>query len=190
MSEQGTDLEIVKRVQQGDKDAYQLLVIKYQRKITYLVSKYVKHSGDVADVSQEVFIRAYRGLANFRGESAFYTWLYRIGINTSKNYLIERSRKHADATVDVDDAECYEGNEALKSNASPERNILRDELKATLVKALESLPEELKVAISLREFDGMSYEEIASIMDCPIGTVRSRIFRAREALDTAIAPLL
>ena len=190
MSEQATDLEIVRRVQQGDKDAYQLLVLKYQQRISFLVSKYVKHSGDIADVTQEVFIRGYRGLANFRGESAFYTWLYRIGINTSKNYLIERSRKHGDSTVDVDDAEFYEGSEALTSNASPERNLMRDQLKQVLFAALEALPEDLKVAITLREFDGMSYDEIAKIMDCPIGTVRSRIFRAREALDAAIEPLM
>ncbi len=190
MSEQTTDLDIVRKVQQGDKNAYQLLVVKYQQRITYLVSKYVKHSGDVADVTQDVFIRAYRGLHNFRGDSSFYTWLYRIGVNTSKNYLLERKRKHGDAAVDVDDAEYYEGSEALKTNASPERNLLRDELKAVLFKALEALPDDLRVAISLRELDGMSYEDIANIMECPIGTVRSRIFRAREALDTAIAPLL
>lgn len=190
MSEQEKDLEIVQKVQKGDKNAYQLLVVKYQKRISYLVSKYVKNSGDVADVTQEIFIRAYRGLHNFRGDSAFYTWLYRIGINTSKNYLMERTRKQADSAVDVDDAEFYEGNEGLKNNATPERNLMRDQLEKVLFEALESLPEDLRIAISLRELDGMSYEDISSIMECPIGTVRSRIFRAREALDKAIAPLM
>ena len=190
MSGQLSDQQLVERVQQGDKNAFNLLVLKYQSKVISLISRYVRNQADVADVAQEAFIKAYRALPNFRGESAFYTWLYRIAVNTAKNYLVSQGRRTPANDVDAEDAEYYEGSDALKEFASPERLMLSDEIKKVIFDTLETLPEELRMAISLRELDGMSYEDIAIVMDCPVGTVRSRIFRAREAIDKKLQPLL
>ncbi|GIU27898.1 MULTISPECIES: RNA polymerase sigma factor RpoE [Shewanella] len=190
MSGQLSDQQLVERVQQGDKNAFNLLVLKYQSKVISLISRYVRNQADVADVAQEAFIKAYRALPNFRGESAFYTWLYRIAVNTAKNYLVSQGRRAPANDVDAEDAEYYEGSDALKEFASPERLLLSEEIKKVIFDTLETLPEELRMAISLRELDGMSYEDIAIVMDCPVGTVRSRIFRAREAIDKKLQPLL
>ena len=190
MSGQISDQQLVERVQRGDKNAFNLLVLKYQSKVISLISRYVRNQADVADVAQEAFIKAYRALPNFRGESAFYTWLYRIAVNTAKNYLVSQGRRAPANDVDAEDAEYYEGSDALKEFASPERLMLSDEIKKVVFETLETLPEELRMAISLRELDGMSYEDISIIMDCPVGTVRSRIFRAREAIDKKLQPLL
>lgn len=190
MSEQLTDQQLVEKVQQGDKKAFNLLVLKYQNRVSNLVARYVKNSGDVADVTQEAFIKAYRALPNFRGESAFYTWLYRIAVNSAKNYLVSQSRKPPASDVDAQEAEFYDGGEILHENASPEKTLLTKEIEAQVYRAIDKLPDELRMAITLREMEGMSYEEIASIMECPVGTVRSRIFRAREAIDAVIAPLI
>ncbi|WP_438864230.1 RNA polymerase sigma factor RpoE [Neptunicella sp.] len=190
MSEQLTDQQIVERVQRGDKNAFNLLVIKYQHKVTHLVSRYVRNSGDVADVAQESFIKAYRALANFRGESAFYTWLYRIAVNTAKNYLVAQGRKPPSSDVDADEADYYDGSDALKEHASPERKLMSDQMETMVFDTLDKLPEDLRMAITLRELEGLSYEDIANVMDCPVGTVRSRIFRAREAIDKVVQPLL
>lgn len=190
MSEKLTDQQLVERVQQGDNRAFDLLVKKYQHKVMSLISRYVKQPGDVADVAQEAFIKAYRALPKFRGDSAFYTWLYRIAVNTAKNYLVSQGRKPPASDVDAEDAEYYEGAAALKDTATPERQLLTDEIQAVVLRAIEELPEDLRRAITLREIDGLGYEEIAIEMDCPIGTVRSRIFRAREAIDNQLRPLL
>lgn len=190
MGEQDIDLALVQRVQRGEKEAFNLLVRRYQTKLSSLVSRYVSTHSDVSDVVQEAFIKAYRALPNFRGESAFYTWIYRIAVNCAKNHLTAQGRKPPSTDVDAEDAEYYEGNSALKEDASPESLLLSEEIKDVIFQTIENLPEELRVAITLREIDGMSYDEIASIMDCPVGTVRSRIFRAREAIDTNIQPLL
>lgn len=184
------DKELVLRVQQGDKSAYDLLVIKYQHKIIQLVNRYVKDPSEAQDVAQETFIKAYRALGNFRGDSAFYTWLYRIAINTAKNYLVARARRGFDSQVDVQDAEQIENAPQLQGMETPERLLLNDEIVEVIKTAIEKLPEEMRIAIMLREFEGMSYEEIALAMDCPVGTVRSRIFRAREAIDNKLTPLL
>jgi RNA polymerase sigma-70 factor (ECF subfamily) len=189
MSEQKTDQELVKQVQKGNKNAFNLLVIRHQNKVMNIVARYVKNSGDVADVTQEAFIKAYRALPNFRGESAFYTWLYRIAVNSAKNYLTSQSRKPPASDVDAQEADFYDGSEALQENASPERKLLSDELQAKLFATIENLPDDLRAAITLREIEGLSYEEIAAVMECPVGTVRSRIFRAREAIDKVIVPL-
>jgi RNA polymerase sigma-70 factor (ECF subfamily) len=190
MSEQLTDQQLVEMVQRGDKNAFNLLVTKYQHKVVHLVSRYVKNSGDVADVAQEAFIKAYKALPNFRGESAFYTWLYRIAVNSAKNYLVSQGRKPPANDVDAEEADFYDGSDALRENTTPERVMLSDEIKKILFATVEKLPEDLKMAITLREIEGMSYEDIANVMDCPVGTVRSRIFRAREAIDKEIQPLL
>ncbi len=190
MSGQISDQQLVERVQQGDKNAFNLLVQKYQNKVINLIARYVRNQADVADVAQEAFIKAYRALPNFRGESAFYTWLYRIAVNTAKNHLVAQGRRAPANDVDAEEAEYYDGSDALKEFASPERLMLSDEIRKVIFDTLETLPEELKMAISLRELDGMSYEEIANVMDCPVGTVRSRIFRAREAIDKQLQPLL
>ncbi|MEZ9196512.1 RNA polymerase sigma factor RpoE [Shewanella sp. 10N.286.54.B9] len=190
MSGQISDQQLVERVQRGDKNAFNLLVQKYQNKVVNLISRYVRNQADVADVSQEAFIKAYRALPNFRGESAFYTWLYRIAVNTAKNHLVAQGRRAPANDVDAEEAEYYDGSDALKEFASPERLVLSDEIQKVVFDTLDTLPEELKMAISLRELDGMSYEEIANVMDCPVGTVRSRIFRAREAIDKKLKPLL
>lgn len=185
-----SDQQLVKRVQGGDKRAFDLLVIKYQHKILGLVSRYVRDASEVQDVTQEAFIKAYRALPRFRGDSAFYTWIYRIAINTAKNHLMAKSRRPPGSDVDVEDAEYYESATALKDIESPENQLFGEELKNVVNKAIGQLPEDLRTAVTLREFDGLSYEEIADIMDCPVGTVRSRIFRAREAIDKQLQPLL
>lgn len=190
MSEQELDWQIVQRVQQGDKAAFNLLVKKYQHRLVNLVSRYVSNHGDVADVVQEAFIKAYRALPGFRGESAFYTWLYRIAVNSSKNYLVATGRKPPSSDVDAEEAESYEGSDALKVGDSPEKLLLTEEIRQVVFSTIEQLPDELRTAITLRELDGLSYEEIAEIMGCPIGTVRSRIFRAREAIDQKLKPLM
>ncbi|WP_111640389.1 RNA polymerase sigma factor RpoE [Marinimicrobium alkaliphilum] len=185
-----TDQQLVERVQKGDKRAFDLLVLKYQHKIFAIISRYIRDHAEVHDVAQEAFIKAYRALANFRGDSAFYTWLYRIAINTAKNHLVARNRRPPASDVEVQDAEFYTGSEALKDIDTPENSLMRDELQATVDKAIRDLPEDLRTAVTLREMEGLSYEDIAAIMDCPVGTVRSRIFRAREAIDRKIRPLL
>jgi len=184
------DEDLVLRVQQGDKSAFDFLVIKYQHKIIQLVNRYVKDPSEAQDVAQEAFIKAYRALGNFRGDSAFYTWLYRIAINTAKNYLVSRSRRSSDYQVDIQDAEAIENAPQLQGMDTPERLLLNQEIIDTIKLAIEKLPEEMRTAIMLREFDGMSYEEIAEAMDCPVGTVRSRLFRAREMIDNKLNPLL
>ena len=184
------DKKLVLRVQQGDKSAYDLLVIKYQHRIIQLVNRYVKDPSEAQDVAQEAFIKAYRALGNFRGDSAFYTWLYRIAINTAKNYLVSRNRRYSDYQIDIQDAEQVENAPQLKVMETPEYLLLNDEIVKVIKAAIEKLPEEMKVAIMLREFEGMSYEDIAQTMECPVGTVRSRIFRAREAIDEKLSPLL
>ena len=184
------DQELVIRVQQGDKSAYDLLVIKYQHRIIQLVNRYVKDPSEAEDVAQDSFIKAYRALPNFRGDSAFYTWLYRIAINTAKNYLLSRNRRHSDYQVDVDEAEQIHNAPQLQGLESPEHLLMTDEIVNVVRGAIEMLPEEMKVAIMLREFEGLSYDEIAQAMECPVGTVRSRIFRAREMIDKKLAPLI
>ncbi|NVK21077.1 MAG: RNA polymerase sigma factor RpoE [Kangiellaceae bacterium] len=184
------DSELVKRVQEGDKKAFDMLVLKYQHKIMNLISRFVKDQHEVMDISQEAFIKAYRALPSFRGDSAFYTWLYRIAINTAKNYLVSQGRRPPGTDIDAADAEQYESGDLLRDGGSPERLMFRDEIKKIIFKTIEELPEDLKTAITLREMDGLSYEEIAEVMDCPVGTVRSRIFRARDAIDQKISPLL
>ena len=190
LSDRDIDLALVERVQRGDKSAFDLLVLKYQHKIGHLVTRYVHDAHESQDVTQEAFIKAYRGLKNFRGDSAFYTWLYRIAINTAKNHLVTRSRKISDTGIDAADAEQFESGSALRDNASPDRIMATEEIARVVQDTINVLPEDLRTAITLREFDGLSYEEIAVAMECPIGTVRSRIFRAREAIDTNLEPLL
>ena len=190
MSEQNVDQKLVERVQRGDKNAFTLLVIKYQHKVANLVSRYVKNHSDVPDIVQEAFIKAYRALPNFRGDSAFYTWLYRIAVNCAKNHLVAGGRKPPGSDIEVEDAEMYDSGDALRENASPEKLLLTNEIKEVVFKTIEQLPEDLRTAINLRELEGLSYEEIATVMDCPVGTVRSRIFRARDAVDKKIKPLL
>ncbi|MGN4977455.1 RNA polymerase sigma factor RpoE [Aeromonas sp. 95A] len=191
MSDQNLlDEQLVERVQRGDKAAFNLLVKKYQHKVVNLVARYVNNPGDVPDVAQEAFIKAYRALPTFRGESAFYTWLYRIAVNTAKNYLTSQGRRPPSSDVEADEAESYGGSEALQEVSTPENLALTDEIKRTVFSAIEALPEDLRTAITLRELEGLSYEEIAEIMDCPVGTVRSRIFRARDAIDKKLQPLI
>lgn len=190
MSELNTDQALVERVQQGDKRAFDLLVRKYQHKIVHLVTRYLHDPVEALDVAQEAFIKAYRALPSFRGDSAFYTWLYRIAINTAKNHLVAQSRRPPADDIDAQDAEQFGGETGLKDYATPERMLMRDEIEQTIAAAIEALPDELRTAITLRELEGLSYEEIAQAMECPIGTVRSRIFRAREAIEARLAPLL
>lgn len=185
-----TDKELVRRVKKGDRDAFDLLFSRYQHKILNLVSRYLRDPQDVEDVAQEAFIKAFRALPRFRGDSAFYTWLYRIAINTAKNHLVTRGRRPPGTDVDVEDAEHFDGNDALRESESPESALARDQLSAEIDGAIADLPDDLRSAVTLREFDGLSYEQIAEIMDCPVGTVRSRIFRARESIDKRIEPLL
>jgi len=184
------DKALVLRVQQGDKDAFDHLVRKYQHKIILLVNRYVKDPGEAQDIAQESFIKAYRALANFRGDSAFYTWLYRIAINTAKNYLVSRARRSTEYTVDVLEAEQVENAQQLQGMDTPEQELYNEEILEAIKSVIDGLPEEMRNAIMLREFDGLSYEEISQAMDCPVGTVRSRIFRAREAIDAKLKPLL
>lgn len=190
MGNKNTDQQLVARVQQGDKAAFDLLVLRYQSRIINLVSRFVRNPSDALDVTQEAFLKAYRAMPSFRGDSAFYTWLYRIAVNTAKNWLAIQSRRSADSEMDYEEIERIEGNSALREYATPERLLLKDEIQATVIAAIEELPEDLRLAIMLREVEGLSYEEIASVMECPIGTVRSRIFRAREAIDKQLKPLI
>ena len=190
MGERSIDQALVERVQKGEKQAFDVLVLKYQNKIIQLVYRYVHDPEEAQDVAQEAFIKAYKALGRFRGDSAFYTWLYRIAINTAKNYLVASGRRPPKSDIDAQDAEQYDGATGLKEYATPERLLLRDEIQESIARAIEELPDELRTAITLRELEGLSYEEIAQTMDCPIGTVRSRIFRARDAIDTRLKPLL
>ncbi|MBP6700193.1 MAG: RNA polymerase sigma factor RpoE [Halioglobus sp.] len=186
MTATATDQQLVARVQKGDSRAFDLLVLKYQHRIFGLISRYVRDVDEIQDVAQEAFIKAYRALPGFRGDSAFYTWLYRIAINTAKNYLVARSRRPPGSDVDIEDAEYYEEGALLHEIETPENALFGAELKAVVERAISQLPEDLRTAVTLREFDGLSYEDIAEIMDCPVGTVRSRIFRAREAIDSKV----
>lgn len=190
MGERHADQELVERVQRGDKRAFDLLVLKYQQKVANLVSRYIRDPSETLDVTQEAFIKAYRALPSFRGDSAFYTWLYRIAINTAKNYLVAQGRRPPGSDVDAETAEQLDAGARLKEYATPENHLLEQELAETVRQAIDELPEDLRTAITLRELEGLSYEEIAKAMDCPVGTVRSRIFRARAAIDSKIAPLV
>lgn len=191
MGESLADHELVLRVQQGDKRAFDVLVLKYQFKIVKLISRYVHDPSEAMDVAQEAFIKAYRALPSFRGESAFYTWLYRIAINTAKNYLVSMGRRAPTTTgFDHEEAESFDDAEALRDTATPENELMGREIADTVNRAVATLPEDLRTAITLREIEGLSYEEIAQAMGCPIGTVRSRIFRARESIDNKLRPLL
>ena len=189
MGERQIDQALVERVQQGDKSAYDVLVIKYQVRIMKLIARFVR-TADVQDVAQEAFIKAYRALKNFRGDSAFYTWMYRIAINTAKNHLVSSSRKATTSAIDAQDAEQYDSGDWLREYATPEKELMATEVKQVIYQSIADLPGDLKEAITLREIEGLSYEDIAAVMDCPIGTVRSRIFRAREAIDKDLKPLL
>ena len=185
-----TDEELVARVQRGEKNAFDLLVRKYQHRIVKLVGRYVRNPDDALDVAQETFVKAYRALANFRGESAFYTWLYRIAINTAKNHLVALGRRPREVELEGPDGEEANIDDLQQDDETPEKILLVDEIRNTILRTIDSLPEDLRTAIVLREVEGLSYEEIADAMDCPIGTVRSRIFRAREAIDSKLKPLM
>ncbi|MFT4198382.1 MAG: RNA polymerase sigma factor RpoE [Pseudoxanthomonas sp.] len=186
----GLDLELVKRVQRGDSAAFDLLVRKYQHRILALIGRYVHDWSECQDVAQETFLRAYRALGNFRGDSQFYTWLHRIAVNTAKNHLVAHNRRPPADDIDAVDAEQYDAGTRLRDTDTPERELMRQQMERTVMQAVDALPEELRAAITLREVEGLSYEEIAARMACPIGTVRSRIFRAREAIDQQLRPLL
>jgi len=190
MGEKNVDRELVARVQGGDKKAFDLLVLKYQQKVLNLVMRYIRDHSEAQDVVQEAFIKAYRALAGFRGDSAFYTWLYRIAINTAKNYLVAQGRRPPKDDIEAGDAEQYDNAHGLKEYDTPEALAQKDELQHTVNAAIQDLPEDLRTAIMLRELEGLSYEEIANAMSCPVGTVRSRIFRAREAIEARIRPLM
>jgi RNA polymerase sigma-70 factor (ECF subfamily) len=191
MSDREIDRQLVERAQRGDKQAFSLLVEKYQRKLARLLSRFIRDPAEVEDVTQEAFIKAYRALPAFRGDSAFYTWLYRIGINTAKNYLMALGRRAPTSTeIEAEEAEGFEEGEQLRDINTPESLLLSNEIAETVNATIEKLPEELRRAIQMREIEGMSYEDIAQAMDCPIGTVRSRIFRAREAIAEQLRPLL
>ena len=180
------DKQLVERVRRGDKRAFDLLILKYQHKIISIVGRYLGDQNDVQDVSQETFIKAYRAIPNFRGESAFYTWLYRIAVNTAKNHLVSKSRRPPNIDVDIDDGEFQNNSAGLRDNESPQASLATSQMEQVIFRSIENLPSELRIAVTLREFDGLSYEEIAKIMNCPVGTVRSRIFRAREAIEKKI----
>lgn len=184
------DQELVRRVQRGDSAAFDVLVRKYQHRITALIGRYIPDWSECQDVAQDTFIRAYRALPNFRGDAQFYTWLHRIAVNTAKNHLVAQNRRPPTDDVDAADAEQFDTGTRLRDTDTPEHELLRQEIEQTVMRVVESLPEELKAAITLREVDGLSYEDIAQKMGCPIGTVRSRIFRAREAIDAELRPLL
>ena len=187
---QQMDRELVQRVQDGDSAAFDLLVRKYQHRIVALIGRYVADWSECQDVAQEAFLRAYRAIGSFRGDAQFYTWLHRIAVNTAKNHLVASNRRPPTGDIDVADAEQFDSGIRLRDNDTPERELMRQQMEQTVMRAVEALPEELRVAITLREVEGMSYEEIAEKMDCPIGTVRSRIFRAREAIDQELRPLM
>ena len=184
------DNELVKRVQRGDSAAFDLLVRKYQHRIAALIGRYIPDWSECQDVAQEAFLRAYRAIGNFRGDAQFYTWLHRIAVNTAKNHLVAHHRRPPTDDIDVSDAEQFESGLRLRDNDTPERELMRQQMEQAVMRAVEALPEELRVAITLREVEGLSYEEIAGRMDSPIGTVRSRIFRAREAIDAELRPLV
>jgi RNA polymerase sigma-70 factor (ECF subfamily) len=190
MTQDDSDQQLVERVQAGDKAAFDLLVRKYQHRVLKLVSRFVPDAAEAEDVAQEAFIKAYRALASFRGDSAFYTWLYRIAINTAKNALVSNRRRPVDFDLDLQDPEQYDRHARLRDGDTPEGVLLTEEIRNVVERAMEQLPEDLRTAIVLRELEGLSYEEIAEAMDCPVGTVRSRIFRAREAIDKKLKPLL
>jgi len=183
---ESTDHQLVARVQKGDKRAFDLLVLKYQFRLQAIVSRFIRDTDEVADVTQEAFIKAYRALPKFRGDSQFYTWLYRIAINTAKNYLVSKNRRPANTDIDIEDADQFADNDKLVDETSPENSMMKEELAQVIKDSLNQLTEDLRTALTLREFEGMSYEEIAAIMDCPVGTVRSRIFRAREFIDERV----
>jgi len=184
-----SDLSLVERVQRGDKSAFDVLVLRYQHKVLKLIMRYIRDAMEAEDVAQEAFIKAYRALPGFRGDSAFYTWLYRIAINTAKNALVSSKRRPVDYDLDLQDPEQYELQARLNDGETPEHLVLTEEIRQTVDQAMAELPEDLRTAIVLRELEGMSYEEIAAAMDCPVGTVRSRIFRAREAIDRKLRPI-
>ena len=190
MSDNVSDRELVERVQRGERKAFDLLMLKYQHRIAKLIARYVQDPSEVLDVAQEAFMKAYRAIPRFRGDSAFYTWMYRIAINTAKNHLAAQARRPRESGVDVGDLERFDGIAELKEYVTPEGLALTEEIQRTVIAAIDALPEDLKVAISLRELEGLSYEDIARVMECPIGTVRSRIFRAREAINARLEPLL
>ncbi len=190
MGESDVDQALVERVQNGDKAAFDLLVRKYQHKLVSVISRYVNDWSECQDVAQEAFVRAYRAIGSFRGDAQFYTWMYKIAINTAKNWLVSQGRRPPTDDVAVEDAVLFEGASRLHESATPERELMRQEIERTVFSTVEALPEDLRTAITLREVDGLSYEEIAEAMNCPIGTVRSRIFRAREAIDEQLRPLL
>lgn len=190
MGENDVDQALIKRVQDGDKRAFDLLVLKYQHKVVGVISRYIHDWAECQDVAQEAFLRAYRALGNFRGDSQFYTWLYKIAVNTAKNHLVALGRRPPTEDIDAQDAVQFESGMRLRDSGTPENEAMRQEIERTVARTVEALPEELRVAITLREVDGLSYEEISETMGCPIGTVRSRIFRAREAIDARMRPLL
>ena len=190
MSERDLDFQLIQRIQNGEQQAFTLLVRKYQNRVANILTRYLRNNADIADVTQEVFIKVYKSLPSFRGESAFYTWLYRIAVNTAKNYLTSQNRRPPSSDIDAMEADNYDGSEALKETNDPESVLHSDEIKNVILTTIEQLPAELKSAITLRELEGMSYDEIANIENCPIGTVRSRIFRARDAIDKQLKPLL
>jgi RNA polymerase sigma-70 factor (ECF subfamily) len=187
---ENVDLELVRRVQRGDSAAFDLLVRKYQHRVVALVGRYVHDWSEAQDVAQDTFLRAYRALGSFRGDAQFSTWLHRIAVNTAKNHLVAHKRRPPGEDIDIEDAEQFESALRLRDNDTPERELMRQEMEQTVMRAVEALPEELRAAITLREVEGLSYEEIAQQMQCPIGTVRSRIFRAREAIDVQLRPLM
>ena len=187
---QELDNELVRRVQRGDSAAFDLLVRKYQHRIAALIGRYVADWSECQDIAQDTFIRAYRAIGSFRGDAQFYTWLHRIAVNTAKNHLVASNRRPPTDDIDVADAEQFESGLRLRDNDTPERELMREQLERTVMQAVDALPEELRMAITLREVEGLSYEDIAQRMDCPIGTVRSRIFRAREAIDVQLQPLM
>lgn len=188
--QQETDQQLVARVQKGDRRAFDLLVIKYQHRILALVNRFVSDYSEAQDVTQEAFVKAYRALPNFRGDSQFYTWMYRIAVNTAKNYLVSRKRRTPTRDIDIENAEFFTDESSMQDISSPDALLQRDQLKKVVFDAIDELPDELRRAITLRELEGLSYEDIAAVMDCPIGTVRSRIFRAREAIERKMQPLM
>ena len=184
--EQVSDQRLVERAKQGDNRAFDLLVLKYQSRMASVVARYIRDHHEVADVTQEAFVKAYRALPNFRGDAQFYTWLYRIAINTAKNHLVAKSRRPPDVDKDIETGEFSDYSGVLEAEERPDQLLARDQLQTVVMKALEDLPEDIRTALTLREFDGLSYEDIAEIMSCPVGTVRSRIFRGRESIEKAI----
>ncbi len=190
MNVEDSDAKLVELVQKGDRQAFNVLVLKYQHKVLKLVTRYVRDPAEAEDIAQEAFIKAYRALPSFRGESAFYTWLYRIAANTAKNVLVSSRRRLVDYDLDLQDPDDYAAQVLLKDSDTPEGMLLTEEIRQTVTDAMQQLPDDLREAITLRELEGLSYEEIAEVMECPVGTVRSRIFRAREAIDKKLRPLL